>query len=87
MENHFLAIEGQSKSKCLAVHPAHHTFYRADPPEGCRLCEDASSEDIDLFSERRSDATLEEGDWSTILLVLMPGERILLSIGFGFSRL
>ncbi|KAG8267132.1 hypothetical protein J6590_057704 [Homalodisca vitripennis] len=28
---------------------------------------------IDLFSERRSDATLEEGDCNAILLILKPG--------------
>ncbi|KAG8295555.1 mitochondrial fusion [Homalodisca vitripennis] len=33
-----LAIAGQSKSR-------YYTFYRVDPPEGCRLCEDASSGD------------------------------------------
>ncbi|KAG8330774.1 hypothetical protein J6590_055759 [Homalodisca vitripennis] len=36
--------------------PACHTFYRVDPPEGCRLCE----EDTDLLRERRLVATLGE---------------------------
>ncbi|KAG8292897.1 hypothetical protein J6590_028648 [Homalodisca vitripennis] len=71
----FLLLKG--KASVWQFHPAHHTFYRADLPEGCRLCEDASSGDHvprhDLFSERRSDVTMEEGDCSTILLILMPG--------------
>ncbi|KAG8292816.1 hypothetical protein J6590_030271 [Homalodisca vitripennis] len=68
-----LLLKDNQRASVRLFHPAHHTFYRADPPEGCRLCGDAFSEDIDLFSKRRSDATLEEGDCSTILVILMPG--------------
>ncbi|KAG8274599.1 hypothetical protein J6590_104596, partial [Homalodisca vitripennis] len=40
-----LAIAGQSKSRCSAVSSCSYTFHRADPPEGCQLCVDASSGD------------------------------------------
>ncbi|KAG8336651.1 hypothetical protein J6590_041020 [Homalodisca vitripennis] len=68
-----LLLRGNQRAGAQQFPPAHYTFYRADPPKGCRLCEDASSEDIDLFNERRSKATLEEGDCNTILLILKPG--------------
>ncbi|KAG8331076.1 hypothetical protein J6590_048516 [Homalodisca vitripennis] len=78
-----LLLKVNQRASVQQFHPAHHTFYRADPPEGCRLCEDASSEDIDLFSERRSDATLEEGDCSTILFILMPGCNLHINMSGG----
>ncbi|KAG8306211.1 U11/U12 small nuclear ribonucleoprotein 48 kDa protein [Homalodisca vitripennis] len=42
----YRSVKVHTKSKNYSeFHPAHHTFYRADPPEGYRLCEDASSGD------------------------------------------
>ncbi|KAG8298087.1 deoxyribonuclease I activity protein [Homalodisca vitripennis] len=35
--------QGNQRATVRQFHPAHHTFYRVDPPEECRLCEDASS--------------------------------------------
>ncbi|KAG8310931.1 hypothetical protein J6590_054254 [Homalodisca vitripennis] len=40
-----LAIAGHQSSGVQQFSPVHHTFYRAYPPEGCRLCEDAFSGD------------------------------------------
>ncbi|KAG8324854.1 hypothetical protein J6590_082024 [Homalodisca vitripennis] len=40
-----LLLKGSQRSGAQQFSPAHYTLYRADPPEGCRLCEDASSAD------------------------------------------
>ncbi|KAG8301710.1 hypothetical protein J6590_046837 [Homalodisca vitripennis] len=40
-----LLLRGNQRAGAQQSPPAHYTFYRADPPEGCRLCEDASSGD------------------------------------------
>ncbi|KAG8280550.1 hypothetical protein J6590_079754 [Homalodisca vitripennis] len=38
-----LLLKDNQRASVGQFHPAHHTFYRADPSEGCRLCEDTSS--------------------------------------------
>ncbi|KAG8291292.1 hypothetical protein J6590_063925 [Homalodisca vitripennis] len=38
-----LLLQDNQRASVQQFHPAHHTFYRADPLEGCRLCVDASS--------------------------------------------
>ncbi|KAG8255258.1 hypothetical protein J6590_096849 [Homalodisca vitripennis] len=38
-----LLLQDNQRASVQQFPPAHHTFYRADLPEGCRLCEDASS--------------------------------------------
>ncbi|KAG8266739.1 hypothetical protein J6590_065249 [Homalodisca vitripennis] len=40
-----LLLQGNQRAGAQQSPPAHYTFHRADPPEGCRLCEDASSGD------------------------------------------
>ncbi|KAG8314861.1 GATOR complex protein depdc5 [Homalodisca vitripennis] len=40
-----LLLWGNQRAGAQQFPPAHYTFYRADPPEGYRLCEDASSGD------------------------------------------
>ncbi|KAG8311513.1 hypothetical protein J6590_042382, partial [Homalodisca vitripennis] len=40
-----LLLRGNQRAGAQQSPPAHYTFYRVDPPDGCRLCEDASSGD------------------------------------------